>query len=457
MSPPARQQTARFFWRTGSLLLVAACVLLAFGLSETAHRRATIALSSLEQRTRAANETQKLLRGVMDAQAAQRGFLLSGHADEGGLYNDSVDEVGRSLKALSAHFDEDPAAQGLMPLLAHSLQQTLSELKATMARFDAVGQQSWRGVAFADIDRAPMDTIRQAATALFEIESGRISDEREQVLRTLQFSRIGIALLVLLGGLALISALRLVHGVDAARQRHARDLLAERDRLERDVTWRTAELTELTSHLQSAREDERGRLARELHDELGALLTAAKIDTVRLKRSLDDAAPAVGERLEHLGATLNSGIALKRRIIEDLRPSSLSHLGLKAALELQAREFEARCDVSVQLTLQPVALSDSAQTTVYRLVQEAMTNIAKYAGARQVQLAIRPEGPWVHVSVRDDGVGFDPQTAVRGSHGLMGMRYRVQAEGGRLHVDAAPGQGTVIEAWLPQQTVESAV
>ncbi len=103
-------------------------------------------------------------------------------------------------------------------------------------------------------------------------------------------------------------------------------LQAERERLEREVLRRTAELTELAQHLQTAREDERARLARDLHDELGALLTAAKLDVARIRPKLQQAMPEVLPRIAHLVETLNAGIALKRRIIEDLRPSTLDQL-----------------------------------------------------------------------------------------------------------------------------------
>ena len=113
--------------------------------------------------------------------------------------------------------------------------------------------------------------------------------------------------------------------------------------LEQEVAARTAQLTELAQHLQTVREDERSRLARELHDELGALLTAAKLDVARLKSRLGaSAAPRLAERLAHLNDALNGGIALKRSIIEDLRPSSLSNLGLVAALEILAARVRRR-------------------------------------------------------------------------------------------------------------------
>ena len=146
-----------------------------------------------------------------------------------------------------------------------------------------------------------------------------------------------------------------------------------------------AQLKELAQHLQTIREDERSHLARELHDELGALLTAAKLDVARLKSRLGSTVTAdATERLAHLNEPLNGGIALKRRIIEDLRPSSLSNLGLVAALEIQLREFGARSEITVVDELEHVELAPAAQLTVYRLVQDALTNTVKYPTATAV-------------------------------------------------------------------------
>src|SRR5262249_180937 len=158
----------------------------------------------------------------------------------------------------------------------------------------------------------------------------------------------------------------------ATLERHtdeeARRIESERDRLEAEVTARTRQLKELAQHLQTIREDERSRLARELHDELGALLTAAKLDPARLKsRSGKSTPPEIVERIAHLNETLNGGIALKRRIIEDLRPSSLSNLGLVAALEILIREFGQRSEIKVSEDLEHVDLGPAAQLTVYRL------------------------------------------------------------------------------------------
>ncbi len=231
---------------------------------------------------------------------------------------------------------------------------------------------------------------------------------------------------------------------------------AERDRLEIEVRRRTAQLTELTHHLQTAREDERNRLARNLHDELGALLTSAKLDAARIRSRLAGTAPEALERLAHLVETLNASIALGRSIIEDLRPSTLGNLGLVATLEILAREFAERSGVEVECALAPVTLDATAELMVYRLVQEAITNISKYAKARHVWLALASRDGRVEVSVRDDGVGFDTAAPPRSAYGLVGMRFRVEAEGGTLNVVSAPGQGTQLTVTLPESAREPA-
>ncbi|MBP7915598.1 MAG: sensor histidine kinase [Vitreoscilla sp.] len=236
-----------------------------------------------------------------------------------------------------------------------------------------------------------------------------------------------------------------------ARQLELQRLLqVEHDRLEIEVAQRTAQLTGLAQRLQTAREDERNRLARDLHDELGSLLTSAKLDAARIRSRLAAGqAPEALERLAHLVSTLDSVIALKRRITEDLRPSALSHLGLVATLEILAREFGERSGVAVHCDLHPVALAPSCELTTYRLAQEAVNNLSKYAGAKNVWLSLAPQGHQAQISVRDDGTGFDTRTLDASANGLVGMRYRVEAEGGTLSVVSAPGQGTLIRALLP--------
>jgi signal transduction histidine kinase len=183
---------------------------------------------------------------------------------------------------------------------------------------------------------------------------------------------------------------------------------------------------------------------------LGALLTSAKLDAARIRSRLAGTAPEALERLAHLVDTLNSSIALGRRIIEDLRPSTLSNLGLVATLEILAREFAQPSGIEVHCELAHVRLKASAELVVYRVVQEAITNIAKYAKARHVWLGMAARDGRVEVWVRDDGIGFDTGVKPSSAYGLVGMRFRVEAEGGTMAVESAPGQGATVRVTLPE-------
>jgi signal transduction histidine kinase len=295
-----------------------------------------------------------------------------------------------------------------------------------------------------------MDAIRTEAAKLINSSAQRMEVSQQQVRRSLMLSRLGIAAVALAGLLAFYLYLRQTTVLKTAGERQQEILQQERDLLERQVRERTATLAELATHLQNVREEERGHLARELHDELGALLTAAKLDVARLKSRLNQQSPEVGQRLQHLTESLNSGIALKRRIIEDLRPSSLSNLGLTASLEILAREFSERSGVEITTALESVELDESKQLTVYRLVQESLTNVGKYAEARQVEISVHNYGNHVEVEIRDDGKGFDAGNIRASTHGLAGMKHRVEAAGGRLTVTSEPGKGTRISAVMPK-------
>lgn len=297
---------------------------------------------------------------------------------------------------------------------------------------------------------ASLASVRRAPVVLFLLLglAGAELLVGESGYRHLPVGSLTVAASLLVGVAALLFNVR---RATPSRRLQARlsTLQAGNEQLELEATNRTAQLKLLTHHLQTAREDERSRLARDLHDELGALLTSAKLDVARIKSRLGDKAPEAMEQLVHLSEMLNAGIALKRRIVEDLRPSALSHLGLPATLEILARDFAEQSGVVVHRVLDPVALAESAQLTLYRLLQEAITNIAKYARATQVWVRLSEEDGRVVLSVRDNGVGFDMDASSQSAYGLLGMRFRVEAEGGNLDIASVPSQGTLICARLP--------
>jgi PAS domain S-box-containing protein len=216
------------------------------------------------------------------------------------------------------------------------------------------------------------------------------------------------------------------------------------------VKHRTDELTELNRHLQSTREEERHRLAGALHDDLGALYTAAKFDVARLKSALAPLSPEVAARFCHFSDMLDKSIDSKRHMIEDLRPSALSSLGLVQALRILISDFTRSHGIKVQVELEELPLKPAVKLTVYRLVQEALENVAAYARAGKVWVRLTCEGDAkVQISVTDDGVGFDATSERIAMLGLLGMHYRVEADGGCFVVKSSHQCGTTLSACFP--------
>ena len=391
----------------------------------------------------------KLLQSMLDAETGQRGYLLTGNETYLEPYDKAVATVQTNLDSLRMQFMASPEDMQEFALLSRQISRKLAEMELSLRLRRQGNEDAWKFILNTDVGKEHMEAIRQHAQELIARSDKRLQQGREQIEQSLMLSRIGIATVTAIGLLAFYMYLRQTQAVQTVNLREQEVLERERDRLEGLVRDRTATLSELANHLQQVREEERGHLARELHDELGALLTAAKLDVARLKSKIDATAPDVAERLKHLTETLNSGIALKRRIIEDLRPSSLSNLGLTAALEILTREYAERAGIDVETSLEPVQLPDAAQLTVYRMVQEALTNIGKYAKASKVLVSVHGYPTHVAVQVRDDGVGFDPGSVRPTSHGLAGMRHRVEAAGGRLTLTSRPGNGTLLSAVLP--------
>jgi signal transduction histidine kinase len=429
------------------LAIAAAFVLLAA--NEMSHQRASAIIRSVDEALVARVEINRLLRVMLGAESGQRGYLLTGRNEYREPYAQAVAEIETLMTKIRRAYEGSsrPAAEARQ--LEELTRQKLSELDTTLKLYDEGKEQAWRELLLTDLGREQMRALEQLAEGVTAQETAQHDVLKSALRHTLLLQRIGIAVLVLLSLAALLLYLRQTNRYFVASAEQRALLQAERDKLETEVERRTRDLTEIARHLQTAREDERSRLARELHDELGGLLTAAKLDVTRLRSKLSGAEPSLQEGIARLIRNLDEGIAIKRRIIEDLHPSSLQNLGLKVALETLASEFAARSGLTLEADIDDVPLEPNASLSVYRMVQEGLTNVSKYASARRVRVNVGREQDAVRVSVEDDGNGFDPDSIKPGTHGLAGMRFRIESHGGRLDVRSAQGAGTTITALIP--------
>jgi PAS domain S-box-containing protein len=260
--------------------------------------------------------------------------------------------------------------------------------------------------------------------------------------------------------------------VDITERKRAADALREaKEKLEVRVAERTQELQsaltqlrELSAYTHDVREEERTRIAREVHDELGSLLVALKMDVNWLDKRLSEQAQREGDaalamretmrfKCQHMSRSIERAVDNVGRIITDLRPSILDHQGLWAALEWQAQEFaagaELACDWAMEVNDAP-ALPEPMAIAVFRIFQEMLSNVGRHARASAIVVRIAADASALRVSVKDDGVGAEATAfESRTSYGIMGMRERARHFGGDVRIESAPGAGSLFEITMP--------
>lgn len=212
------------------------------------------------------------------------------------------------------------------------------------------------------------------------------------------------------------------------------------------------QLRTLAARLQSVREEERSRVAREVHDVLGQALTGIKMDATWILAKLPEDQTKLVARAKSMSNLIDSTIQTVRRIATDLRPGLLDNLGLVAAVEWQASEFQARTGITCRVTsnLRDASLAPDSATAVFRIFQETLTNVARHAQATTVIVDLGEQGSRVVLQVADNGRGIDLAEVTQSkSVGLLGMRERAAILGGDLVISGAPGQGTTVVLSLP--------
>ena len=393
----------------------------------------------------------RLRRNLLFMESATRGYLVTGRSEYLEPYRQQAPILESTLMTAEALAPKAVRSNPILLQVVEMSRRKQSEMQEMIRLFQS-GDRIGAMVALqTDQGLQMMTKISELIGQVITLEGIKFSETGEIRTNSSLVSRLLIWVLVLVSLLGAVLLMRLGRAREHDQLVYMSRLRAERDLLDEEVTRRTAETVALALHMERVREDERGRLARELHDELGGLLTAAKLDVARIRKRLPEA-EAGHDLLRHLVESLDLGIALKRRIIEDLRPSSLANLGLQATLLIQCREFAQRAEIKVSSDIANISLPDDHALAVYRIVQEALTNVAKYAAATDVRVSMVSVNGQLEVRVVDDGKGFDLKNVkFSGGHGLQGMRFRVRACGGDLHIESSSGAGTSVIATFPLQ------
>lgn len=422
-------------------------VLALLGITYTHSRMNAEVVVMMESNQKRIERLDQMWMLLVDAEASAFAFLLM----RSDLYLEPYRNSASRLKPLMAAMNFDTPAgsddhedwlilKRLVEAKLQHLGETLSRGRAPLAMSEDRGEMG----------KQLMDEIRvrlQILKLRREKADQHLASEYMHRVNKIQYAgyALGFASLCLILGLFVVQ-----HRQVALRAKIQGLLETENSRLEAKVWSRTRELSNLASHLTNAREEERQRIARELHDEMGASLTAAKMDASWLRRHMgphisDD----MQERLLRLIESIGNTITLTRRLVDDLQPPLLKGLGLTEALRVLCEQHALDWQVDIDFPDKDLRFTQPQSLALYRIAQEAMNNIRKYARASHVKVSLTQQNDVVVLQVQDNGIGFDSDNLDIHGHGIAGMKHRTQMFSGRLAVFSKPGQGTRIEVQMP--------
>ncbi|MGC6370940.1 PAS domain-containing sensor histidine kinase [Pseudomonas sp. K2I15] len=337
----------------------------------------------------------------------------------------------------------------------HDINALVENSPDAVARLSAQGEvlyvnaqlRKWVGGAWPELMGMPMEAVAPLNTQsqLFRELVAQVIHENKATEQEFLFSGLKSAPKVVLihfvpevDGQRVVSVLAV--GRDISKLRAA----------ERRLASSNAQLRDLSTRRETAREEERKLIAREIHDELGQHLTALRMGISLLRFQFGAAMPELTPQVEQLMALTDKTIQVVRDVSTSLRPSALN-LGLVSGLEWLTTEFVTltRVPCVLHLPLIPLTLPDTHVTAAFRIVQESLTNIARYADATQVSVTLSPQETYWLLEVQDNGKGFDPDAVTRQTLGLAGMRERGLMLGGKVIIFSHPGQGTTVQAFIP--------
>src|ERR1700689_3249392 len=388
---------------------------------------------------------------ITDAESAQRGYLLTGESAYLIPYANFVTRIGQALDRLHDAYGGDENSSEFHELRVLTGKE-LGELEDGVALLKKRGISPAASVVGTDVGKRTMDSIAAIVATMRSEEASQAAAANAEWQEDFHLSRwVSAAGATLNIGLVSL-AIWLVYSDMRRRARQAAALRDQKSQLEKQVQARTEQLTALSTHLQGVSEQEKSALSRELHDELGGLLVAARMDLSWLQQRMPTTDPAIEQRFKRIHDSLSAGVDLKRRVVEELRPTLLDNMGLFTALRWQFKETCRRTGLHCTETIPETEMkfSPDAAIGVFRIAQEALTNILKHAEAKSANLAISIEGDTLTLRISDDGKGIPSnRVGISTSHGLVAMRHRIAGLGGVWDVRTPSTGGTVVTALIP--------
>ncbi len=394
---------------------------------------------------------------LLNAETGQRGYLLTGDKEYLEPLITARAALPKLQKQLTIAFANRPDQQKQVDDLATITLNKFIELQTTIALADQGKREDAIKLVSGNSGKQLMDSARQKIARLSDEITRDLDTARKESERNMLVSRMGMLAIAMLNLLLLACALYLF-----IKDLHQRQSLiaireTENQRLLNLVNERTAELNELSTHLQRSSEQDRAALARDLHDELGGILTSAKMDLEWLRTHAAHSPDAL-KRFKQMSDMIDEAVSIKRRVVENLRPSLLDNLGLAPALEWYITEHCNKGGLTCTLNLAEElgVISPDASIALFRIVQEGTTNALRHAKAANFTAKLHVDEKNIYLDLTDDGAGLPPAfNPLKMSHGLSGIRQRARSLGGDAVWKSAPGKGTTIEVTIPRNIDET--
>jgi hypothetical protein len=411
-------------------------------------------LNEVSVRVLQIQERQKLLSRfmqlVVDAETGQRGFLLTEQPEYLEPLLSAAPRIHEVLVQLAESYQREGVPLNPVIELGDLTRQRFEVLTVALRHY-----VQWRRTGAAPVlqgtGKQVMDQLRGRVTELETLESEQFVTSLAQWQRDLRTTRWSMAGATLLNVLLIVAL-----GSFLLRDLNRRSREAEY--LKRIVDARTRELVSLSNHLQEVTEREKQSLARELHDALGSLLIATKMDVAWLHARLRSLDPDLELRWSRIQDSLDRGVDLKRRVVESLRPTLLDNMGLYAALRWQFDETCGRNNIkcTCRLPEEEPQFSNDAAIALFRVAQESFTNILRHSEASEAELEVKVEDGEFVLTIDDNGRGLLLRDDATPRHGLAGMRHRVNALGGRCEIARREAGGTRVRVSIPLANVQEA-
>ncbi len=389
---------------------------------------------------------------MIGTETARRGYLLTGDPAYLRPYRIRAIDIQSALDRVRAAYGDSGGAAQQINQLRRLTDRQLAQLEATPAVAKRDRLARIENIERIAAGKPTMDAIMAIVGAMQLRETASLSAATQRWRADLRWSHRFTAAGAVLNIALVLMAIRLVRGDLRRRTRRAADLLHQKLSLERQVEERTHDLTALSTHLQGVSEQEKSALSRELHDELGGLLVAARMDLSWLQQRLPTSDPGIEQRFRRIHESLSAGVDLKRRVVEELRPTLLDNMGLFAALRWQFKETCRRSGLQCTETIpaEEPHFDPAAAIGLFRIAQEALTNVLKHAAAKSAHMAVAVDADRFILRITDDGKGIAAERMrTIGSHGLASMRHRVTALGGTWDLHCPESGGTIVTASFP--------